>query len=137
MRDNGKISKIEELFSDAQPVAEDAIVEALKPLVTIQRDTKDIYFREFENLTTEDAILAYGLAKKLLKLKGLIEKEDFSASEIHKKTSIKKGSVDPSFKNLKKQGLLVGKGTSYEIPNYKVNDIIRRLSDKGRKGGGD
>jgi len=58
--------------------------------------------------------LLYGLAKKLLKAKGHIESEMITAQEIHKKTGIKKGTIDPTFKKLKESGYLVGKG-EYEI----------------------
>src|SRR3989339_1037833 len=120
---------IEELFTDGSAIDEERVVEALKPLITIQRDTKEIYFKDSQKITMEDKILAFGLAKKLLKTKGLIEQETISASEIHKKTSFKKGSIDPAFKSLKGK-FLIGKGRDYEIPNYKVNEIIKRLDDK-------
>lgn len=132
---SNEIDSIEELFSDAQPVDEKAAVRALRAFITIQREGRDIYFRNTQHLTSDDAVLAYGLAKKLLKMKGLVEQESISANEVHKKTGIKKGTVDPAFKRLRKQGLLVGAGTSYEIPNYKADEVVKRLLSKSKKGG--
>lgn len=120
---------IEELFSDALPIDERKVVNALRPLVTIQRETKDIHLRSGFKITTEDRILAFGLAKKLLKLRGLIEDEKISASEFHKKTGFKKGSIDPAFKSLKGV-FLIGKKREYEIPNYKVDEIAEKLITK-------
>lgn len=125
-------SYIEELFSDAHPLDEKSIVEALKSHLTIQRDNKEIYLKNTAKVVADDKILAYGLAKKLLRSKGFVEQETISANEVHKKTGIKKGTVDSSFKKLREDGLFVGSGKNYEIPNYKVEEIISRLS-KGEK----
>jgi len=123
---------IEELFTDALPVDEKEIVEALKPVVTIQRNSKEIFLKDEKKLTVEDKILAYGLAKKLLKLRGYIESEIISASEVFDKTKIKKGSIDYAFKALRGK-FLFGKGKSYEISNNKVNEIIKRLQIKSKE----
>lgn len=120
---------INELFTDGLPVNEKEVVDALKPIITIQRNSKEIFLKDEEKLTVEDKILAYGLAKKLLKMRGYIESEIISASEIHEKIGIKKGSVDYAFKDLRGK-FLFGKGKNYEIPNYKVNEIIKRLQKK-------
>jgi len=120
---------IEELFTDSLPINEKDVVEALKPFIIIQRSSKEIFLKNEQKLTVEDKILAYGLAKKLLKMHGYIENETISASEVHKKTGIKKGSVDSAFKSLREK-FLFGKGKSYEIPNYKVSEIIKRLQKK-------
>ena len=80
-------------------------------------------------MTVEQRILIYGLAKKLLKTKGLIESETITAVEVHKKTGIKKGSIDPTFKKLKNNGFLVGK-SDYEIPVPKISDVIQVINKK-------
>ncbi len=120
---------IRELFTDSSSINEEGIVRALKPFVVIKKGTNEIYFKDELKLIVDDKILAYGLAKKLLKTKGYIDVDTISASEIHKSTGIKKGSIDPAFKNLKGK-FLVGKDKDYEIPNYKINEIIKRLQEK-------
>lgn len=123
---------IEELFIDSLSINEKEAVEALKPFITIQRNSKEIYFQDARKLTMEDKILAYGLAKKLLKTKGFIENDKISASEFYRNTGFKKGTIDPAFKNLKGK-ILIGRGKNYEIPNYKINEIIKILRDKSKK----
>jgi predicted transcriptional regulator len=116
---------IEDLFSDSGPFDEAAVVEALKPFVTIQKSTNEIFFKN-SSPTAEQRILLYGLAKKLLRTKGLLDNEMITAQEVREKTGIKKGTIDPLFKKLKETGYLVGKG-QYEIPTPRVSDVIRRL----------
>ena len=123
---------IEELFTDALPVNEKEVVKVLKPIITIQRNSKEIFLKDEKKLTVEDKILAYGLAKKLLKIREYIDSETISASEVYEKTGIKKGSIDYGFKSLRGK-FLFGKGKSYEIPNYKVNEIIKRLQKKSQE----
>jgi hypothetical protein len=119
---------LEDLFSDAGPFDESAVVKAIMPFITIQKNTNEVFFKE-SDLTVDERILVYGLTKKLLKTKGVIENDLITALEFHKKTGIKKGSVDPMFKKLKDSGVLVGK-KEYEIPNHKVSEIIKLITKK-------
>jgi hypothetical protein len=116
---------LDDLFTDSGPFDEAAVVEVLKPFITIQKSTNEIFFTD-ASPTAEQRILLYGLAKKLLKAKGHIEHEMITAQEVHQKTGIKKGTIDPTFKKLKETGLLVGKG-EYEIPTPKVSDALESL----------
>lgn len=125
---NTKQHKIEDLFSDAGPFDESAVVQAIMPFITIQKNTNEIFFKDAD-LTVDERILVYGLARKLLKVKGIIESDFITALDFHKKTGIKKGSVDPMFKKLKDSGMLVGK-KEYEIPNHKISDIIKLITKK-------
>lgn len=119
---------LDNLFSDNGAFDESEVVTAIQPHVTIQRSTNAIFLKD-STLSVEKRILVYGLAKKLLKLKDLVEDEKITPLEIHQKTGIKKGSIDPSIKRLKDGGLLVGKGSS-EIPNFKIAEIITLLKAK-------
>ena len=119
---------LEDLFSDSGPFDESVVIKAIHPFITIQKSTNEIFFKETV-LKNEEKILVYGLAKKLLNTKGLIPKEMITALEVHKKTGIKKGTIDPTFKSLKEKGFLVGK-KEYEIPVHKINQIISSLSHK-------
>lgn len=127
---NRKEKNIEKLFTDAGAINEKEVVKVLEPFVTIQRQTKDIFLKNVEKLTVGEKIIAYALTKKLLKIQGYIENDIISASEVHKKTGIKKGSVDFAFKEFRDNGLLIGRGKSYEIPNHKVDKIIKLLKSK-------
>ena len=113
---------IDDLFSDSGPFDEAEVVKAIQPFVTIQKATNDIFFKS-STQKTEQRILTYGLAKKLLNMKGLVETDKITAVEVHNKTGIKKGTIDPTFKKLKGDGYLVGK-SEYEIPVSKISDVI-------------
>lgn len=119
---------VEDLFSDSGPVDEQAILKTLMPLLTIQKSTNQIFFKDVK-LTANERILAFALAKKLLKAKNIIENEMVNAIEICKSTGLKRGTVDPCFKALKESGLLVGK-SEREIPNHQINKIIKMLTRK-------
>lgn len=120
---------IDDLFTDTLPINEKAVVEILKSIITIQRNNNEIFLKNEKKLTVEDKILAYGLAKKLLKLRNYITSETISASEFYDKTKISKGSIDWAFKSLRGK-FLFGKGKNYEISNSKVDDIVKRLREK-------
>jgi len=119
---------VDDLFSDSGPFDEAEVVKSIQPFITIQKSTHEIFFKD-SSPTTEQRILIYGLAKKLLKAKGLIETEMITALEVHQKTGIKKGSVDPAFKRLKGTGLLVGKG-EYEIPVPRISRALEIIARK-------
>jgi len=121
-------SSIDILFSDSGPFDENEAAKALHAHITIQRATKRIYLKN-SDISVDKKILAYCLAKKMLRMKGLIDEEMVTAREFHEMTGIKKGSIDPAFKLLKDKGLLVGKG-EYEISMHKISQIIEMLSDK-------
>lgn len=118
---------IEDLFSDKGEYDEDVLVEVLFPHITIQKNTNNIFFKGTK-LSVDKKILAYALAKKLLKSKGLIDSEIITAQEIHEKTGIKKGTIDPNFKKLREEGSLMGKG-EYEVPAYKIQEVLTILSE--------
>lgn len=120
--------RVEDLFSANGGFDEAELVLAIKPFVTIQESTKQIFIKN-STLTAEKQILVYGVAKKLLKAKQHIESEMITAVEIQKTLKIKKGTIDPIFMKLKKSGFLIGKG-NYEIPASKISEVINLLEGK-------
>jgi len=123
---------IDELFSDGVPFDETAVVKTLKPYVNIQKSTNKIFLNNVDKLSAKNKILLYSLAKKLLKFSNHIDDETISALEFFNKTKIKKGTIDFAFKDLRDEGLLIGSGSSYEIPNLKISEILTRF-DKVKK----
>lgn len=119
---------IDALFSDSGPFDEDAVVRVLLPYIVIQKPDYEIFFKDAK-ISAQRKILAYALAKTLLKYKGLIENETITAIEVYKKTGLKKGTVDPNIKLLKEKGLFAGKG-AYEIPFYKIAEVIQLISQQ-------
>ena len=118
---------IDALFSDSGPFDEAEVVRALQDHITIQRSTNSIFIKD-SGLSVDRKVLAYVLAKKLLKNKGISDSEMITAQEFHEMTKIKKGTIDPAFKTLKGKGLLVGK-REYEIPTHKISAAIQLLNN--------
>jgi len=127
-----KSHTIDALFTDTGAFDEAEVVRALEPVITIQRSTNRIFFKN-SYLSADRKILAYGLAKKLLCSKELLKTEMITASEFQQATGIKKGTIDPAFKLLKDKGFLVGKG-EYEIPTHKISSVIQMLNSLKDRG---
>ncbi len=121
---------IEDLFADGAHFDKAAAIQALKAVLIIQRESHDIYFKGEVKLTTEEKILAYALARKVLFSEKLADSAKISAQEISEKTGLKKGSVDPAFQSLKTSTLLIGSKKDYEIPNHHIDEVIKRLTHK-------
>jgi hypothetical protein len=121
---------IDDLFSDAGAFDEHEVSKALLPHISIQKSSNLIFFRNHK-LPIAKKIIAYGLAKKLLRQKNIIETEMITAQEFFGVTKLKKNSIDPTFKMLKDSGLLVGK-REYEIPVSKISEIIEILNNSNR-----
>ena len=119
---------IDDLYSDSGPFDEAEVVRALHPIITIQKSTNSIFYRGGK-LSNVQKVLAYALAKKLLKSKDRVKTEMMTAQEFHEKTGIKKGTIDPTFKALKEKGLFVGR-REYEIPVHKIQSAIAYLIKK-------
>lgn len=123
-----KKSPLEDLYTDSGAFDTQRVVDVLKPILSIQRGGHAVYFsKEGHALKNEDKILAYSLVKKLLKNEGAIEDGGVSGKEVHEKTELPKGTVDPMMQKLKKDGLLAGSGSSYEIPARRVETVLERL----------
>ncbi len=127
---NKEESSIEELFSDGAHFDKAGAIKVLKAILIIQRDSHDIYFKSDIKLTTEEKILAYALARKVLVAEKMAASAKISAQEISERTGLKKGSVDPTFQALKTTAMLIGSGKEYEIPNHHIDEVIKRLSLK-------
>ncbi len=131
---NNRQSPIEDLFSDTGPVDIKAVVEALKPLMQVQRGKNEIHLTELGNeAIVSNKILIYALGKKILKMESIIETEEFSAKEVFDNLGLKKGTIDFNFNLLRERGFILGSGSSYVIPNAKVSAIVNIL--KGIKKG--
>lgn len=126
-----KKSLLEDLYTDGGAFDATRAVNALKSILSIQRGGEGVFFtKEGNALKNEEKILAYCLVKKLLKAEGVVEDAGTSGKEVHEKTELPKGTVDPTIQKLKKDGLLAGSGKNYEIPNRRVDSVIERL-EKG------
>jgi len=127
---NSQDLKFEDLFSDNGAFDERSILSCLHPLVIIQKETNKIFFKDTK-LTARQKILAYGLAKKLLKHKGLIDSETITALEVYNAGDMPRGTVDVTFKQLRDDRILIGK-IKYEIPGHQVSRVIKLLTSNNK-----
>lgn len=123
-----KKSILEELYTDGGGFDVRKVVGVLKPILNIQRGGSSVFFtKEGHAMKNENKIIAYYLVKKLLKNEGVIDEVGTSGKEVREVTELPKGTVDNAIFKLKKDGLLAGKGKSYEIPTRFVDLVIERL----------
>lgn len=128
---NDPISPINDLFTDSEPIDVQNIVEVLKLFIRIKRDTNEIFFTEAGNQTSAiKRIMIFGLGRKILKVGGHIDTESFSAKDVSDLLQLKKGTVDATFNILRSKSLILGSGSSYIVPNYKITDVLSLLRSK-------
>jgi len=70
------------------------------------------------------------LGKKLLKVEKYVDTESISAKEIAERLQLKKGTVDGLFNNLRGKSYILGSGSDYMIPNYKINRYFDFIGGK-------
>lgn len=131
----GKISLLDDLYTDSGGFDGRRAAEVLKPLLTIQRDTHAVYFKKGNSLKEEEKVLAYMVVKKLLKNEGASPTSAVSGKEIKQQTAVKSGTVDVAIKRLREEGLITGSGTNYEIPAHEVEAVLDRLEARAPRGG--
>ncbi len=120
-------SVLDDLYTDSGAFDKERVAKALKSILVIQRGEHSVFFKKELAIKNEDKVLAYALVKKLMKTEGVEENGGVSGKETHLKTGVAQGTVDPAIQKLKKDGLLLGKGSSYEIPNHQIETVIEKL----------
>ena len=127
-------SAINDLFTDNEPIDKVSIVNVLKKFIRIKKESNEIFLTDIGNeLNVVKRILVFGIGKKLLKMENYIETDSFSAKEVAEKLQLKKGTVDASFNTLRTKGYILGSGSEYIIPNYKISDILVLLEEKNER----
>ena len=118
---------IEKLFTDSGPFDQAEIVKVLEPLISIMRNTNQVFFKK--NMKVSYKILAFALVQKLLFMSGKKKESYISAAEVFEKTDLPKGSIDTRFKQLKDDKYIMGEGKKYEIPNSKISQVLEELKN--------
>lgn len=128
-----KGSILDELYTDSGGFDEERAGDVLKKHISIQRGSHTVFFKKDSGLGQEDKVLTYLVVKKLLKSQGAEASAEVSGKEIKEKTGIKSGTVDAAIKKLREDGLIVGSGSSYEIPAHEMEGILDRLEQRAGK----
>ena len=121
-----------DLFVDEEEMYYDILSRILKPFVQLGKKTADVYFTEQgEELTNNDKIVVYLLAKKVLSILGKIEGDGgLSPSEIANNTRINRNTIGVQLKRLKDKGLILKEKKKYYIPNSALKIIEKQLVNK-------
>lgn len=120
---------IDDLYSDTGAFNQEAALRALKDKIVFTRENEIVFNIDPEKLKARDSILLYALAKKVLKANKKIEDETVINAEIINKTKINRNTVGGTIKRLKDKNIFMKSASGYEIPVFKVEEVLKLLSD--------
>ena len=120
---------IDDLYTNTGSFDQQKVLQALHSRIVFTKDNEILFTIDPTKLKARDAILLYALAKKVLRMNSKIENETITNAEILDKTKINKNTVNVTIMRLKKKKILLGEGTGYEVPMFKVDEVISLLSN--------
>lgn len=121
---------IDDLYSDAGTFDEEAVLRLLKGKVVFTKENEVLFTVDPMKIKARDAILLYALAKKVLKNNQRIDNEIITNAEIMDRTKLKKSNVGVTIMRLKDKKILMPSGSGYEVPTFKVAEILSLLNNK-------
>ena len=122
---------IDELYSDVGSFDEEAVLRMLKGKVTFSKENEIRFAMDPAKLKAREVILLYALAKRALKVHQKIDDETITGTEVSDKTKLNNSTVRSAMKQLKDEKLVISSGSGYEIPTFKVVEILDSLKDDG------
>jgi hypothetical protein len=128
-----KSLSIDDLYTNTGTFDQQKVLQALHSRVVFTKDNEILFTIDPTQPKARDVILLYALAKKVLKTNSKIESETITNAEILNKTRINKNTVNVTIMRLKEKKLLLGEGTGYEVPMFKVDEVIALLSENKSK----
>ena len=120
---------IDDLYSDAGSFDEEAVLRMLKDKVVFTKENEILFAIDPTRLKARDAILLYALAKKVLRANQKIDEEIITNAEIIDKAKLKKSNVGVTIMRLKDKKIITLSGSGYEIPAFKVAEVLDLLKD--------
>ncbi len=122
---------LDEIFVETNEVASKQLIkEILKPFLTIDPRCNLDFFEEYNKLTNQKKALVYLVAKKAMKLRGIVEEEFASKSETSKNSLISENDANNAFSNTYKKLVVNEKGKGYVIPDYNLKKIKEIIFEK-------
>ncbi len=101
------------------------LAKAIEPYIRIGKESKDILFLDkFDNLTNKDKVLVYLLAQKVL---DDLENQDSLVfpQSISSGLGVNDNTVRSVLRRLRQSDLVKKRdGGNYEIPNYRIEEVI-------------
>ncbi len=125
------VDELDEIvISKKQALDKSLLKDILLRYLRITDDCEVIFEKDYFKLTQNAQIVLYLLARKVMKLKQLIDVESASNTEISQKTGIKIGNLS---KCLERLGSFVNKDENgYFVPNYNLIRIKELIETDGR-----
>lgn len=120
---------IEDLYSDAGTFDEEAVLIMLKGKIVFTKENEILFAVDPTKLKARDAILLYALAKKVLMANKKIDDEIITNAEILDKAKLTKSNVGVTIMRLKDKKILMPSGSGYELPTFKVAEVLNSLKD--------
>ncbi len=120
---------IDDLYSDAGTFDEEAVLTMLKGKVVFTKENEILFAVDPTKLKARDAILLYVLAKKVLASNKKIDDEIITNAEILDKAKLTKSNVGVTIMRLKDKKILMPSGSGYELPTFKVAEVLNSLKD--------
>ena len=123
---------IEDLYFDAGSFDEEAVLQTLKGKVTFSKQDEIQFAKNPAKLKGREVILLYALAKKALKVNEKIDDETFTSKEVTENTELNYDTVRGRMSELKDEKLLTLSESRYEIPAFKVAEVLGLLEGEGK-----
>ncbi len=120
---------IDDLYSDAGTFDQEGVLTMLKGKVVFTKENEVLFTVDPTKLKARNAILLYALAKKVLRVNNKIDDEIITNAEILDKAKLTKSNVGVTIMRLKDKKILMPSGSGYELPTFKVAEVLNSLKD--------
>jgi len=124
---------IDDLYTDAGTFDEQEVLRTLQDRVVFTKDNDILFTTDPDKLQARDVILLYALAKQMLRSADKVDSQIITNAEVQHKTKLKKTTVGVTIMRLKEKKLLLGADGGYEIPPFKIPEVIKLLNSDTSK----
>lgn len=125
---NDSDSGLDSIVVDEDAADEEALVALLNPYLRIGGTSGRLIFESaYDDLRAREKILTVLVAELAKVVLGMEESAWLPPSEISRQGGIKKGTVDPTVRDLYEDGLLEGEDGRYRIPRTKLHEVEKLL----------
>ena len=121
--------ELDKLFISNEELNKGVLFEILDNKIKIT-DEKDILI--IGNFQPIKKIILYGLAKKVMFLKKIINEENIGPKEVSEKTGLPEGTSKVYVRKLEGMGFLMRKGNKYVVPNFALIKIKEYFEEDGK-----
>ncbi len=120
---------IDDLYTDSGSFDEQAVLRVLHSKIVFTKDNDIIFISDPTKMKASEVVLLFALAKKILKFHSKIDSEVITSPELIDKAKMKKSTPGVTMMRLKEKNLLLPSGAGYEIPMFKVGEVLATLAD--------